>query len=621
MSRWLGRISRFLFGGTFVTALFFGISTLASKASWDNYWNTTIYRVQTIDFNMLSHTLPTKLSYLLLVNDKTEIQRTLNSNYGIFGIVVTDCKIIDKDCNEQKIVYASDSKRSWKKQLTTQSLSDQPYNLLQNPPPLITQGGYDNYRNSIWNKGEYLSDNTSKIIGRVYYIRGVQPTFEEDYQSWLKDIGSSNGNHPYYLLSAITFLSCGMLFWIITYLIIEYLIRKSAIEKELFNTQIHQFRQQLKSRLTQNQKLISEREDLYKKISVYKDDLECYQKNQQTQEESLQIEVVDLKAVEHEKKLELDSKIDDLESLKEELSWIYKNIDPRIDLEVNIQTKQQEITNLNLEIQTRDRDLNILTNSLKEKESQLVIVRQLNYQAIQEIKSLKSKLIELSTEKDEANTKVLQLEKQLSNNSVDELLVALESAKMENESLKAYERDGLRFLARAEKSSRDLTRERDNLQQTLDEKSIQTNQLVSDRNILKYKIIELEQEITGLKSQITIYGQYSTATSQIQENKKLINLINRPRDMSNIEFARNARIQIKMFPNNTKEEAQKFYDTKNNGYDPKPVNQIAIVEFLRHHYTNYDLLCREFSRYDEKARDILKIRANAEVYANLNLYV
>ena len=41
-----------------------------------NYWNRTIFAVQTIDFKILSHTLPTKLSTLIIQNDVKEIQPT-----------------------------------------------------------------------------------------------------------------------------------------------------------------------------------------------------------------------------------------------------------------------------------------------------------------------------------------------------------------------------------------------------------------------------------------------------------------------------------------------------------------------------------------------------------------
>jgi len=630
MRSWVASVTRFLIGGTIVTTFSFGISTLVSKESWNSYYNGTIYRVQTTDFNILSHTLPTKLSYLLLVNDEIEIQRTLNSNYGLFGIVVTDCKTTEKECIEQKIIYSSDSKRTWKTTLSTQILSDKPYNVLRNPPPLIAEGGYGNYRNPIWNTTESQASPTSKIIGRVYYVRGIQPTFEDDYQKWLKDITSNNGNHPYYLLAAITFVSCGMFIWLIAYLIIENIITKSKTEKEILNRQIQVFEQQVKSRLKLNQKLISEKEDLYKKLSEYKENLESHQSNQQTKEEFLQEEIIKLQALENEQKLELNSKTNSLQNLKEELSWIYKSTDSNTNFDLEVQNKQQEITSLNLEIQNKNQNLHLLTKSLQDQEKQLVNLRNLNSNSIKEIESLKGKLFEIITEKDEAKSKIFQLEEQLVKGSSNELEYILETVKMENEHLKASARDDQAFLNKAienEEKAKNLTRERDSLQKTVNKKSAQTDQLISERNSLKAKNTELQNKISNLELQLELkdkinnlefqianYGDVKNGKVSINETNKLTI---RPSKMSNIEFARNASIQIDPFPHDPKEEARKYYDNKNNGFDPKPLTQNGIVDFLSHKYSIYELLCREFSGYDESAANILKSKVNTKIWEQL----
>ena len=64
-----------------------GIATVVNVRNHEDYWNGTIKRVQTVDFNLLANTLPTKLSQTLMAQDAQEIQRTLDSNYGLFGLV------------------------------------------------------------------------------------------------------------------------------------------------------------------------------------------------------------------------------------------------------------------------------------------------------------------------------------------------------------------------------------------------------------------------------------------------------------------------------------------------------------------------------------------------------
>ena len=102
-------LSRFLF----MSSVVFGLSTVASWNEWNQYWNGTIRRVQTVDFNILSHTLPAKLSSVLASKNYQELQRTLDSNYGLFGIIVTDCQKVDVLCQEQKIIFASNGRRDW----------------------------------------------------------------------------------------------------------------------------------------------------------------------------------------------------------------------------------------------------------------------------------------------------------------------------------------------------------------------------------------------------------------------------------------------------------------------------------------------------------------------------
>ena len=63
-------IGRFLF----ISSVVFGLSTIANWNEWNQYWNGTLRRVQTVDFNMLSHTLPAKLSSVLANRNYQELQ-------------------------------------------------------------------------------------------------------------------------------------------------------------------------------------------------------------------------------------------------------------------------------------------------------------------------------------------------------------------------------------------------------------------------------------------------------------------------------------------------------------------------------------------------------------------
>ena len=79
---------RYLFPTVVVVGVVFWLGMCHSH--YQSYWNGTIYRVQTVDFNILHHTLPSTLSQLILAGKDAEVQKVLNSTFGIFGLVITD---------------------------------------------------------------------------------------------------------------------------------------------------------------------------------------------------------------------------------------------------------------------------------------------------------------------------------------------------------------------------------------------------------------------------------------------------------------------------------------------------------------------------------------------------
>jgi hypothetical protein len=200
----------FLFG---ITAL--GMSIYANSRQHNDYWNGTIHRVQTVDFNILSHTLPTKISYALIERDAEEIQRTINSNFGLFGLVVTSCKTERLACPEQEFLYVTDSNLSWRKQLNANLLLKSDYDILRNPPPLYPEGKYESSR-AVVRDGSGLI-NKGEIIGRVYYIRSVPPSFLVDYLNWVKDFPdsffSNSGARKYYSLTTMLFGISALAAW------------------------------------------------------------------------------------------------------------------------------------------------------------------------------------------------------------------------------------------------------------------------------------------------------------------------------------------------------------------------------------------------------------------------
>ena len=235
-------------------------STLVIALSWNyfnyrTYYYSTLQNVQTVDFNLLSNTLPTKLSHVLHKNDLEEIQRTVNSSYGLFGIIVTDCKEEGKECNQQIIAKTQSKKPRWNEK----QFSDNPYDILRYPIPTTAEWQFD-YRQKLLEPKSTGRINKGQVIGRVYYIRGEPPTFIKSQLDWLLYLSESlenlkNGDteqahkklmsffystaNSYYFLTNLLGLITGLFVWRFW----ERIIDKRQVEQEL-SDQKHQ--QQLK---------------------------------------------------------------------------------------------------------------------------------------------------------------------------------------------------------------------------------------------------------------------------------------------------------------------------------------------------------------------------------------
>lgn len=210
----LQRLGRFILIGV----VSFGIGMAAVYERYNNYWGKTIYRVQTVDFNILSHTLPTKLSYTIIKNQPQELQRTLNSNYGLFGLVVTDP-------SGQNIVASSQSSRN-KTVPEIQQLQKHPYDLLLDPPPVYPQWTYSNSY-AVERSATNLT-NQGRVIGRIYYVRGEKPSFSDDVVKWLSNPLSSSSRVETFTITMTVLLLSGLSLW----LLLENLLDKKRVQEE-----------------------------------------------------------------------------------------------------------------------------------------------------------------------------------------------------------------------------------------------------------------------------------------------------------------------------------------------------------------------------------------------------
>lgn len=373
---------------TLLATFSLGLGTLRNWEHYNNYWHGTIFRVQTVDFNMLSHTLPVKLSYTLLQGNIGELQRTLDSNYGLFGLIVTDCKMATKDCLSEQIIYQSKSSHKWTKEISLATLSNHPYDLLQNPPPLQTERQYAKPDDS--KPIPTGKVNSGEIIGRVYYVRGVPPTFIEDYNNWIKNPFKRTGSRTLYTSTFALFFVSSLSAWII----IELVLSAKRNEQHLAQQQ----REQLQREIQQIQ-------------------LQLEEKNQQT------IELID----QRERGLaELESYRQGQEQNKREL----ENQIASYESELALKEQQQQET-----AQTLEDDLQLLWQEWQE-------TSQRESEAKQRSEALNQTIADLKRDRDLIQQQSRQLEQQLETiPNINELHAALEGSRAELERIKAGSRD------------------------------------------------------------------------------------------------------------------------------------------------------------------------------------
>ena len=197
---------RFLIPAVFLTALLVWLGLCRSH--YESYWNGTIHKVQTVDFNILHHTLPATLSLLIMAGREDEIQKVLDCNFGIFGLAVTDPagrEILFRT----KAVY---KKESWQKLLSIDYLEKQqePFDYLTDPPPMTARHAHPSPRVDKITMSKLAAGGT--VIGRVYYLRGLPPAFAEDvieaiFSNWFEMAGSKRG---YILLTFIVLATSGL---------------------------------------------------------------------------------------------------------------------------------------------------------------------------------------------------------------------------------------------------------------------------------------------------------------------------------------------------------------------------------------------------------------------------
>jgi len=476
-----------------------------TASNHDNYWNKTIFAVQTIDFKILAHTLPTKLSTLLIRQDKTEIQKTLNSSTGRFGMVVTDCKVEVVECLGQNIIYKTDSRSTWSTSLTVDSLKDAPFDLLLDPPPTKAEIDFLDIRSDKFTVTGAI--NQGKPIGRVYYVRGIPPSYIDSWERWLRD--PLTGVGPVYATSVITFLT----FWILLIVSLEIVLNR------------------IKAKSHQNQQLMQQLEGAQEKIiATLKDkskvlaDLRKAEEEQQSllahlqhsvsNAETSQTSLEDAKETNSELQIELQHKLDQsagnltsyekelqsnteyIDDLKKTIVFQKEHLVPQSDIEAYQQNLNEANSNQarllelieakNHDIRVNQQDLQFLNEEKIDLETKLTDVDSKLSSSKIRVDTLESDIQGL-----EALISKSQADKEQVEHNAEELKKNLESLSLDKKNLEVK----LEGLTAQVKSDSDHLEEL--YEQELKDKE---NALISNKKIYEDYTKDLKEEIALLNS-------------------------------------------------------------------------------------------------------------------------
>ena len=158
----------------------------------DSY-DRLLFKLHTSDLQGVAAQLTDQLAQLYARNDTLGMQKLLDSSFGLYGFVITDCTELGASCPGQRILFTSSQSLEWKKHPTVADLTREPFALLQLP-----QMG-----------------SKTLVLGRLYVLSNVPRSFEEDYSLWQEDIFSTYGARRYYLRTFIFCLVGGLFSWLV----------------------------------------------------------------------------------------------------------------------------------------------------------------------------------------------------------------------------------------------------------------------------------------------------------------------------------------------------------------------------------------------------------------------
>lgn len=401
------------------------------------YWHQTMARAQTVDLNLLAHTLPTQLSYALRRDRLDIVQQTLDSNYGLFGLVVTDPEG-EEIIAQSKPAFPEYS--NWRSQLTPDRLQQHPYDVLVYPPPLSPQGVYRHPTDTERQASEFEFEG--RIVGRVYYIRSTPPGLWQDMRQWLARPFADRDRFHLYNLTLFGCLSGAIAVWGIS----EYLLyqkrkvtrrarreyRRLQQESQSQQEEARRLQQQLEDTLAQIPTLIEQRQHA-------RAELQRYRQQQQQHTRDLERAVADYERQLSERERQQQDKVRELERLQRELAEAQHSNTEALE---TLQEREAAMVSLHEQLETLEADRRETSQTLEQLRQQCRVAQTHEAKTHQELDTLNQYIDALTSDRAEAEQQFRELERQLARSpDLKEFAIALEAARVELERVRERYRE------------------------------------------------------------------------------------------------------------------------------------------------------------------------------------
>jgi Nuclease-related domain len=307
----LSSLGRFLL----ILAISLSVATLLNRDTYKDFYGKKLFRLHTLDLKTIAEQMTIKLNFFLSQGNKEGLQDVLDASFGLFGFVVTDCKSTEMTCPEQRILFASDKNLPWLHFPRVSSLPKGSFTVLRWLQQVDDVGGII--------PSEH---RPGEIIGRLYVIRNMPESFNDDYVHWIRSPLSDIGARPFYLRTSLAFLAGALIIWGVAEL--YFMIRRR--QKRLLQHREFELKQSVNrqmKQLAENDAHITRlNEQTARQYEAYVEKIRSLNRKMKSEEEFHELAEQIIVELEHDKSLESAKHAEDLANVRREMERLESKV-------------------------------------------------------------------------------------------------------------------------------------------------------------------------------------------------------------------------------------------------------------------------------------------------------